>query len=269
MTEQERALHKKISEANSRLERVCMVVRGPLFYRAGFGEPPQPESVFNEKPYTSDTQLDDRFKRYIEPVDFARYRYHFRQERWLLYGPNLAEPRTEFPFAETPKIILRKIRSGLYAHLDETGYYTGYGVFNIRVRQKEKERLPYHFLLGILNSKLINWWLENKHVEENRQHNENIIYEHIKQIPIHIPDMHRESQAGRAGRIAKQAIRVLDNYKKIAAGVTKEERREINKHINKDIADIDALTCRLYDLTDDEIKLITAKPRAAEPTVEQ
>ncbi len=81
--------------------------------------------------------------------------------------------------------------------------------------------------------------------------------------------MHRESQAGRAGRIAKQAIRVLDNYKKIAAGVTKEERREINKQINKDIADIDALTCRLYDLTDDEIKLITAKPRAALQPTEQ
>ena len=73
---------------------------------------------------------------------------------FLKYGAWLAEPRFPAPFFDNEKIVVRQTSDELICHIDENKWINLNNVYNIG---NCNEKISIRYLLGLLNSKLLNY----------------------------------------------------------------------------------------------------------------
>jgi hypothetical protein len=232
---------------------VCPVVPGVLFYSVGHGNPKQSQLAANRKIYDSDHKLNRTYRQYVTSKDFDRYRWHLEKESWIAYGENLAEPRFYFPFDLTPKIIVKKSKGGISAHLDDFGYVTPANIYNLMVRKKV---MKYHYLLGIINSTLLRWWYKYKYIIHNPRDEAQIVLLLLKKLPLVVPsgDDRRITD-----RIASCAAKLLQYHKEQAAMEQNELWQQLKNEIIQTDLEIDRLVYTLYGLSEEEIAIVETK----------
>jgi len=115
--------------------------------------------------------------------------------------------------------------------------------------------LTYPYVLGLLNSKLLDWYL--KHVSSpfrggyysyNRQY--------IEQLPIRTIDFSDPTDKVHHDRMVELVETMLDLHKQLAAAKTSHEETAIQRQINAIDKQIDQLVYELYGLTDKEIRIV-------------
>jgi len=184
--------------------------------------------------------------------DFHKYRWQIKESRWISYGDWLAEPRYSAPFNDLFKIVVRQTADSIIAHLDDSQFLDLKNVHNIQITQKD---FRYEYLLGLLNSKLITWWYRSMIPEKGRVFAE-VKVVNLKKLPIRTIDFSDPEDVARHDQMVELVNRMLELNKKLAETKTGHEKTLLQRQAETTDRQIDRLVYELYDLTEEEIKIV-------------
>ncbi len=137
-----------------RLDTLFDVMTGAKPYQVGKGFPPQTKETVKEKPFTGFKKIDDTWKPYMRGRFIERYTNLWQSYgEYIKYGEWLAEPRSEKVFMGE-KILIRQTGDSLIATFDK-GNVSNNTLHSIYPLETNKS-VSLYYLLGILNSKLLN-----------------------------------------------------------------------------------------------------------------
>jgi len=147
------------------LGELCQIIVGIKPYQTNKGRPKQTKEIVEAKVFTSTKQEDNSYINCIIGKDFHRYRYLNKPQMYLSYGEWLAEPRAVAPFFENEKIIIRQTSDSLIGTIDTERRINLNNVYNVGRPSKE---VSIRYLLGLINSKLLNLIYQNIAQEKGR-----------------------------------------------------------------------------------------------------
>ena len=242
----------RIGSKNTSLCKLATIVCGLTPYRLGKGNPPQPQNIVNERAYDATCKVDATYRQYVMGRDFYRYAWQLEEERWISYGDWLAEPRYKAPFNDDVKIVVRQTADSIIANLDTHRFLSLKNVHNIRITGKG---LTYHYLLGLLNSRLISWWYQCLIPERGRVFAE-VKVVNLEKLPIRTINFDDPADKARHDRMVKLVESMLALHKKLPEAKTPDEKTRIQRQIETTDRQIDALVYELYGLTEEEIRIV-------------
>lgn len=183
----------------------------------------------------------------------AREGGKWKHDQWYAFGrsQNLSE-------MEQRKILTPSIASRASYSFDESGYYYfvgsgggGGGGYGITLKS-EYPQLSYHYLLALLNSRLLDWFLKQYsspfrggYFSYNRQY--------IDPLPIVLAD------AARQARMVALVEQMLDLHRRHAAEANPQVKTVLQRQIDATDRQIDALVYELYGLSEEEIAIVEGR----------
>lgn len=245
-------LFLRIERNSKKLGDLTHIVCGLTPYRKGKGKPHQTKEVVDNKAFDADSKVDETYRQYLMGRDFHRYCWQNEKERWISYGDWLAEPRYAAPFNDAIKIVIRQTADSIIAQLDIYKYLSLKNVHNLRINH---DKLSYNYLLGLLNSKLISWWYQKLIPEKGRVFAE-VKVVNLKKIPIRIIDFDDSTDVALHDRMASLVDQMLSLHKQLKEARTPHEQTALQRQIEATDRQIDALVYELYELTEEEIKIV-------------
>jgi len=170
---------------------------------------------------------------------------------YLWWSRELAGYRTE-P-VEVPKIVVQYIRKlslerRIIAALDSRGQYYPLNNYSCIAAKDTEYSLP--FILGVLNSRLMNFVFANTFIDYN------IKPTYLARLPIRRIDFGKPAEKARHDRLAGLVESMLALHKRLAAAKSEAQGTVIGRQIAATDAEIDRLVYRLYGLTKDEIAIV-------------
>ena len=185
----------------------------------------------------------------------SRERGKWKHDRWYAFGrsQNLSE-------MEQVKILTPSIASKSSFTLDSGNFYYfvgsgggGGGGYGITLHLGEV--LKYEYILGLLNSKLLDMFLRSLsspfssgYYAYNRQY--------IEQLPVRKIDFPDPADKARHDRMVAMVEQMLALHKKLAAAKAEHDKTVLQRQIEATDRQIDRLVYELYGLNDDEIKIV-------------
>jgi type I restriction-modification system DNA methylase subunit len=250
-------LIERILENTKPLHYYLETNRGVHAYRPdGFGKSKfsngfQTQRDYDERSYHSKKKINDSYKIEVRGKNIFRY-YHTDMREFVSYGNWLAEPR-DIHFFNQPRIYVRKIvGETLYAAFSDTENIPDQSVY-IGIPRKNTI-ISLKFFLGILNSKLMVFLFRNINNEFD------ILFPQIKvtefnQLPIRDIDLSIRAARKLHDDLVALVDVMLDLNKKIqtAKGGQKDQ---IQRQIEKTNKEIDEIVYMLYNITEEEKKII-------------
>jgi len=187
----------------------------------------------------------------------AREKGKWKHDKWYALGrsQNLSEMEQE-------KILTPSIANRVSFTFNTTDYYYfvgsgggggGYGI----ILKDEYSSLTYFYLLGLLNSNLFDWLIKQissqfsgGYYSYNRQY--------IEPLPIRTIDFSDSDSDDKArhNRIVELVKQMLDLHKELARAAIPQTKTVLQRQIETTDRQIDRLVYELYELTEDEIKII-------------
>jgi len=194
---------------------------------------------------------NDKYKPMLEGKDIKPY-YPLFANRYILYERKLLyRPREEQIFLSSEKLITQRIGGGnkaLVVSYDNKQYYT----FNsTNIILSKNNHFSLKFLLTLLNSSLINWYYTNKFTNKSTL-TVNISKTFLEQLPIKNIPLEKQLP------FIKLADKMLSLNKKLQEIGDKNtlEKQKIQEEIKKTDNEIDELVYQLYEITEEEKKII-------------
>ena len=227
----------KLKEKSSILDDLVEIKAGLQAYEVGKGSPKQTREDVTNRIYDFDYKLDETTYPYLEGKDVQRY-FQGRNSSYLKYGDNLAAPRT-FEIFSSPKIIVREI-TGKHPQSIISCYSEDIILFNrsnIAINQKENSNIELKYILALINSRLMSYYFQLNTAKAVRKLFPKIILKDLRQFPIKVISIEEQIPF----------ITFVDeiiNTKKENLDTTDLESQ------------IDQLVYELYDLTEEEIKIV-------------
>ena len=182
--------------------------------------------------------------------DIKRYSIEPKENRFLKYGKWIAAPRFNTNFDAEIKIFMRQTGDSLIGALD-TKQYLCLNNMHVLV-PKETTKTDTKYFLGIINSKLLNWYYQTLNPEKGEALAE-VKKANVAKLPMKI--------AGDSSQ--KDMIKFVTQLLKL-----KEEKAEakLQSKINEIQGEIDycedrinEIVYQLYDITQEEIKIVEGK----------
>ncbi|UXE66382.1 MAG: Eco57I restriction-modification methylase domain-containing protein [Chryseotalea sp. WA131a] len=225
-------LLRKMEDSANRLQSFTSIARGVGVYHKRVGHT---KELIAQDPYQSKEKKDNTFVPYLRGKNIKPYTIDWKNDSFISYGKWLAEPR-EPKYFEGNRILLRQIPGDkLIAAFIDSKFITDQSVFIARF---ENDVINPAGVLGIINSKLLAFYFRNKYSEFDDLFPK-VKLQHFKDFPI---------------RTSPEQI-----FKSIALLVKEIQSQKANNP-NFDLAilenQIDPLVYQLYDLTENEIKII-------------
>lgn len=235
-------LIRVIEKNTARLETICDISQGIIVYKT------RADSARNlyisEKPQVG-------WKRLLDTKStIQRYNISWGS-RYLKYGDWLCRPR-DSKYFEDYKILFVRLRNkslarkliGIY---DEAKYYNRDNFNNIILKD---DRYSLKYVLGLFNSKLLNYWYKS-HFD-----NVNINPAQVRLLPIRTINFSDPVDKSGHDKMVALVERMLDLQKQKQAAKGDAVRERIEREINVMDEKIDALVYELYGLTKEEIKIV-------------
>ncbi|HES59000.1 MAG TPA: type II restriction endonuclease, partial [Caldithrix sp.] len=218
------------------LDDLCKITQGTKPFQVGKGNPKQTREIVNTKPYVSETKIDDSFIPLLRGSLMNRYVINWQNNYWIKFGDWLAEPRYSAKYDSEEKIIIRQTGDSLVATLDNKQFIVRDNLYTIVLK---KEKLNLKYILGLINSKLTNWYYQNILNPEKGEALAQVKKGHLAKLPIKIAD--EETQ--------NEIIALVDKALKLKSADSKAD-------ISAQQTEIDKLVYQLYDLTPEEIEMV-------------
>jgi adenine-specific DNA-methyltransferase len=181
--------------------------------------------------------------------NYPKIRKHLDQYKQVItsaFGPyGLHRARKEEFFLGEKILCARKTKQPSFSYVNFPSY-----VSRMFISIKPKEKVNLKSLTGILNSKLMHFWLYFKGKREGNQLQVDV--NPILEIPIKIPS---KSMQQSFAKLVDEMISYNKRLDKVSDKRT-DERRKIEREIRKTDAKIDELVYKLYELTKEEINII-------------
>ncbi len=246
-------LFNKIKENSLFIGDVCFSTVGVKPFQKGKGKPKQTEQIVIEKPFVKEKQPKPKGNNWLPLMRGSlmhKYINFWDNDSWIQYGEWLAEPRKPEVFAAEEKIIVRQTGDSIIAML------IGKNIIarnNLHILISEK--IAHKFILGILNSKLTDFYYYQINPEKGEVLAE-VKKNHVEQLPI--PKITKQTQNSH-DQIVVCVEQLLLLHKELQAmghaPLSSKEALIKNKiAFNED--KINRLVYALYALTEEEIAII-------------
>lgn len=181
-------LLKKIDGNNERLIDYCDFSLGLTPYDKYKG---MSEDIIKNRKFHSKIKLDDTFKELLEGSDITRYNVNWGGKEFIKYGDWLGAPREE-KFFKNPRILIRQIlsiaptesRKRIFAAYTEEELYNSQIAFNLILKEEFNDKNLLKYFLGIINSKMMTWYYEERFMDKNKKNFAKILIENAKNLPI-------------------------------------------------------------------------------------
>jgi type I restriction-modification system DNA methylase subunit len=185
----------------------------------------------------------------------SRERGKWKHDRWYAFGrsQNLSE-------MEQTKIMTPSIAKSASFTLDSRDFFYfvgsgGGGGGGYGVTLKKEEKLAYEYILGLLNSRLLDAYLQSfssrfsgGYYAYNRQY--------IEKLPIQAINFSDPGDKARHEKIVSLVKQILDLHKQLAAAKNPNDKTNLQREVEATDRQIDQLVYELYGLTDEEIKIV-------------
>jgi len=153
---------------------------------------------------------------------------------------------------EIPKIVVQYIRKlsmprRIISALDENGNY--YPLNNYSYIQQRDKSISLKYILGIINSTLINYYFANTFIDYN------IKPFYLQQLPIRTINIDKINENETCDKIILLVTNLID-LKKIFQLAQSNTKEQIKQQISQTDREIDELVYKLYGLTKEEINII-------------
>lgn len=221
-------------------------------YQTGKGKPPQTSEVVEQRPFDSDRQLESSYRPYLRGSDITRYRIAPLAPRYIKYGPWLAEPRPAANFDAPVKIVMRQTGDSLVAALDTEQYIC---LNNMHVIVPTTTDMSPYYLLGVINSKLLNWYYHTLNPEVGEALAE-VKKTNVAQLPIRRINFDDISDKDSYDQIVRSVMQMLSLRVQIETMKTEDDKRKIQRQIVFIDKKIDRIVYDLYKLNDAERELV-------------
>jgi hypothetical protein len=196
---------------------------------------------------------------YLKGRDVARYEIAF-SNHWLMhdYEKRLSHQDT-FRFSpdilNQEKIVYRQTSDRIVASLEQKKMLTDKTLHSIVLRDNWKDIIDLRFILGILNSLLMNYLYVGLSREEGRTFAQAKVFR-MKQMPIpdiFINDDYFKHQHEHMVSLVEQ---MMTSHTRLMMSNTPSEKASIQRRINATDRKIDQLVYALYELTNEEISIV-------------
>ena len=161
-------------------------------------------------------------------------------------------PRNQADFERNEKILVQKIRNlslprRIVATLDENKIFAD---STINVFYPRDERYNIRYILGVLNSSLMNKIFKDKYLDIT------IKGAYISDIPLRAIDFADPQDVARHDHMVSLVDSMLSLHKQLQEARTPHEQTALQRHIEATDRQIDALVYELYGLTEEEIRIV-------------
>ncbi len=196
---------------------------------------------------------DDNTVKFLVGEDIGRYTIKGKHYLRLgVKGINYKAPE----LYQGEKILIRKTGTGINSVYDADGYY----VIQVIYIFKPKQILPSClYLLGILNSRLMAEYYFSKFGERGKKAFPHLRQGAILDLPIRTINFDNSDDKAKHDKMVKLVDRMLDLHKKLAKAKVPAEKTHLQRQINSTDKQIDNLVYELYNLTQEEIKIVEGK----------
>jgi type I restriction-modification system DNA methylase subunit len=166
-----------------------------------------------------------------------------------IYPKNLAE-------FDAVKLMTPDIASGCQMTLDKEGNYHTTTIYSFVFKETQKENVS--FFLGILNSKLL-WFFLSSTGNILRGGYFRFKTEYLKPFPIRTIDFDKPEEVKQHDKMVSLVEQMLELNKKLAGIKNPDEKTRIQRQIDSTDEQIDKLVYDLYGLSADEIAIVEGK----------
>ncbi len=155
------------------------------------------------------------------------------------------------------RILVQEITGGrdkriIAAYYDEELYYSR-DVIPIKL---EKE-LPHPFyLLGLINSRFMTWYHHKRNPKAQKGLFPKVLVSDLRKLPIRPIDFADPADRKSHDRMVALVEQMLSLHKNIAVAKTDHEKTNLQRQIDATDRQIDLLVYKLYELTEEEIKIV-------------
>lgn len=243
-------LRDKIEENTQELEKLALIKFGIKIYETGKGKPIQKANFPKDRVYESGTKIDETYRPYLEGKDINPYSIAYKN-RWLKYGENLAAPRNPILFEGERILVRRIVGKTLISAYTNSDYVTS----QLLQIVKPIDQSTSKFLLGIINSKLMAFYFRKKYNRQDKTFPEIRIYE-LASLPIKQIDKSKESLQI---EIVKYVDQLLKLNEEKAGAKLQTSISQLESRIEYCESKIDELVYQLYELTDEEKRIVEGK----------
>lgn len=247
--EEQKNLFEKIQVLSNSIKEISSVYNGVKPFEKGKGTPAQTSEIMQTKPYVVENQIKPKNGNNWLPLLrgslMNRYTNLWNNNYWIDYGEWLAAPRDSRVFEAKEKIIVRQTGDRIIATL------IGANIIcrnNLHIIISNK--LDHKFILGILNSKLTDFYYQQINPERGEALAE-VKKNHIEQLPIP-KDISDKQQS----EIVKLVEQLLQFNKELQAVTLADKKDQLQNRISFSEDKINQIIYDLYDLTEEEIKIL-------------
>ncbi|MBU0591688.1 MAG: TaqI-like C-terminal specificity domain-containing protein [Candidatus Micrarchaeota archaeon] len=224
---------EKLDNSKNTLNDISEIWQGLIAYA----------SKSQPREFTSEKRESPLHRKLLFGGDIGKYFISWKKSLYLKYGEWLHRPRPVYIF-DKPKILVQRIRNPklkdrIIAAIDRNKFINGTGLSNILILEEFENKYLIDSILGIINSSLINYWFSYYF------HDVNIKPEQLRKIPIEYDQ-----------KIFQDIKLIVDQILSITKDddyLKNSDKQEKVKRLEKEI---DKLVYELYDLTEDEIKIV-------------
>ena len=156
LTDADYKLKEKIDHNSNFIKDELIIKNGVKPYEKGKGKPAQTSETLKNKPFTSETKIDETFSPLIGGSSFHKYKLIWNNDYWIKYGEWLAAPREKNIFTAKEKLIFRQTSDCLIGTYISSGFIMRNNTHILL--EKEGSNLNLKYVLSVLNSKLLDWY---------------------------------------------------------------------------------------------------------------
>lgn len=250
-SESEKTLFEKLKINSVFVKDICFSNVGVKPFQVGKGKPKQTREIVTQKPFVKENQekpIGEHWLPLMRGSLMNRYVNHWNNNSWIEYGEWLAEPKNPNIFLKDEKIIVRQTGDKIVATIIGKNIIARDNLHIII-----SETISHHFILGFLNSKLTDFYYTQINPEKGEILAQ-VKKSHIEQLPI--PQNYTTQSYN---QIINHVQQLLQLNKELLTANLDSKKEHIKSKIEYNEDKINALVYQLYNLTDDEIKLIESK----------
>lgn len=197
-------------------------------------------------------------KKLLKGKNIKKYKIEFDNNYLIFDRKKLHRGRPDEVWNSDRKIITQRISGGLHpivAALDTENYYSFASTNLIIIKDEFKDIYSYELICALLNSKLINFYYVKNFTNASTL-TVNISKTFLEKIPLPLIDLNNKEDKEMHDKIVNLVDNIIALNKKLSAEKNPNSITIINRQINALDKQIDALVYKLYNLNDEEIKII-------------